>query len=302
MPSQTIDIPPEKIHPNPQQPRTHFDEDELALLGRSLVEHQQIQPIVVEEAADGCGYILIAGERRWRAAQAVGLAALKAVVRPPSNGSGDRDRLLLAMVENLQRAEMGPVDVARGWQALIEKHGYDVDRIAKEFGRNPVTVENHLGWLALEPEILDLVNRGALPRDARARKALMGIPDSEARIKLAGQAAEKRVTLAGIVRACRILAEQLERAEQPSADEEPTPALRFTKTDRKRRPRGWGALQEAGQAPSWPFVVASIDAACNACSWSDLASPEVCRDCPVVSLVRRLAGPCTSGQSSPGGA
>lgn len=289
MQTHTLQIPPEKIHPNPNQPRTHFDEAELALLGRSMVDHGQQQPILVEEAADG--YLLIAGERRWRAARAVGLEALTAVVRTASGENADHDRLLLAMIENLHRSEMGPIDVARGWQQLIDRHGYDLERVATEFGKNPVTVENHLGWLALEPEIQDLVNRGRLPRNGKVRVALLSIPNAEARVKLALQAAEKGLTLPGLVRACKILTGQLQQAAAPSVEDEPTPALRFTGTDRHKPPRGWGALQEAGQTPPWPFAVAAVEAACRSCAWGDQAAPEICRECPVVALVQHLNQP-----------
>jgi len=289
MQTHTIRIPPEQIRPNPQQPRTYFNEDELALLGRSMADHGQQQPILVEETGDG--YLLIAGERRWRAARAVGLPALTAVVRPASAETADHDRLLLAMIENLHRSEMGPIDVARGWQQLIDEHGYDIERVAAEFGRNPVTVANHLGWLELEPEIQDLVNRGRLPRNHKVRQALLSIPSAQARVKLAQAAAEKNLTLPGLVRACKILAEQLKQAAGPSAEEEPVPALRFTGTDRSIPPRGWGALQETGQTPPWPFAVAAIVAACRACAWGDQAAPEICRECPVVVLVKYLARP-----------
>ena len=282
-------IPLNQIQPNPEQPRTHFDEKSLAVLGRSLLNHGQQQPVVVEAGEEG--FILIAGERRWRAAQAVGLTSLIAVVRPQAGDTSAHDRLLLAMIENLHRDDMGPIDVARGWQVLIDKHGYTSEKIALEFGKNRITVENYLGWLAVEPEIQELVNLGKLPRDVRVRKALLTVPNTAARIKMAQHGAKKQLSITGLAAACQVLVEKLDEVACPTAAEEPTPALRFTATPRKLQPQNWDALQEAGQAPSWPFVVVAIDSACRACAWGDQASPTVCGKCPVVALVRTLTRP-----------
>ncbi len=125
-----MNIPINKIRPNPRQPRTIFDADELQELAQSIRENGIIQPIVVEQDKDG--YTLVAGERRWRAAKIAGMKEIEAVVRPPSNHRGSQ-RLAHALIENVQRSAMGPVDEARAYQELVNELG-TADAVAKKVG------------------------------------------------------------------------------------------------------------------------------------------------------------------------
>lgn len=138
-----IDIPLVSIRPNPDQPRRHFGEAEMATLVASIREHGVLQPILVAETFDG--YQLIAGERRVRAARAAGLERIPAVIREID----DRARLELALVENLQREDLDPIEAAHGFRRLIDDFGFTHEHIAERVGRARSTVANTLRLLDL---------------------------------------------------------------------------------------------------------------------------------------------------------
>ena len=142
-----LEIPTARIRPNPHQPRKRFDPDSLATLMASIKEHGVIQPILVTATIDG--YQLVAGERRLRAAQAAGLDRIPAVVRQLA----DRDHLELALVENLQREDLDPIETADAYRRLIEEFGFTQDDLAGRVGRARSTVANTLRLLDLAPGI-----------------------------------------------------------------------------------------------------------------------------------------------------
>ena len=157
-PSQptTIDIAISRISPNPHQPRKRFDADELASLAQSITDHGILQPILVTETIDG--YQLVAGERRLRAAQAAGLEHIPAVVRQLA----DREQLQLALVENLQREDLDPLETAEAYRQLIEEFGFSQDEVATRVGRARSTVANTLRLLDLAPGVQAAVADGRL--------------------------------------------------------------------------------------------------------------------------------------------
>jgi len=154
--SGSIEIPVGRIRPNPYQPRKRFDQEGLAALTASIVEHGVIQPILVTEVVDG--YQLVAGERRLRAAQAAGLERIPAVVRQLA----DREQLELALVENLQRADLDPIETADAYRQLIEEFGFSHEDLAAQVGRARSTVANTLRLLELAPGIQSAVADGRL--------------------------------------------------------------------------------------------------------------------------------------------
>ena len=143
IPSGQVDIPLVSIRPNPDQPRRRFGEAEMATLVASIREHGVLQPILVAETLDG--YQLIAGERRVRAAQAAGLERIPAVIRQLDA----RARLELALVENLQREDLDPIEAAHGFRRLIDEFGFTHEDIAERVGRARSTVANTLRLLDL---------------------------------------------------------------------------------------------------------------------------------------------------------
>jgi ParB family chromosome partitioning protein len=155
-PSGATEIPIERIRPNPRQPRQHMDPAQLEELAASIREHGVLQPVLVTETLEG--YQLVAGERRFRASQLAGLERIPAVVRQLA----DRDQLELALVENLQRADLGPMEEAHAFQALIDEFALTHDTIAQRIGRAKSTITNTLRLLDLDPFVQAAVADGRL--------------------------------------------------------------------------------------------------------------------------------------------
>jgi ParB family chromosome partitioning protein len=164
------EIPVGSISPNPLQPRSQFDEASLQELARSILEYGVLQPLVVEPAEDG--YHLVAGERRLRAAQLAGLATVPAVIRP---AGPDRARLEMALVENLQRRDISPLDEARAFTRLCDEFGLTQEAVAQQLGRSRSAVANTIRLLQATPEVqLALAEERVSAAHVRA---LLGISD-----------------------------------------------------------------------------------------------------------------------------
>lgn len=171
-----IDI--DRIVPNRKQPREQFDEDQLLELARSLKSQGVLQPVVVRPRAEG-GYELVAGERRWRAAQLAGLLKLPAVVRTVTD-----DKLLeLALIENLQRADLNPVETAVAYQALVDDLNLSQQEVADRVGKQRATVTNALRLLNLPRKVQEMIRDGRLR--AGHAKALAGLTNANLQIELA---------------------------------------------------------------------------------------------------------------------
>lgn len=157
-------LPIYKVEPNPDQPRQDFDEEELQALADSIMEHGIIQPLTVRELESGY-YQIIAGERRWRAARLADLSEVPAVIIE----ADDKKAMELALIENLQRQDLNPVEEALGYRSLMEDHGLTQEEAAKRVGKSRPAVANALRLLNLNPDLLDLVRSGDLtPGHARA--------------------------------------------------------------------------------------------------------------------------------------
>jgi ParB family chromosome partitioning protein len=204
-------IPVDHLHPNPQQPRHHFDDDSLSELTASIRRHGVLQPLLVSE--DGPDrYLLITGERRWRAARQAGLRTVPAVIRERLE---DSDQLELALVENLQRQDLTPLEEARALDHLRTSLGLSQAEISARVGMNRSTVANSLRLLKLPREIQDLVEHGTL--SAGHGRTLLAFETDEARVEWA-----KRVVTSGLS------VRELERAA--------TEARRATPKQKKPRP------------------------------------------------------------------
>jgi ParB family transcriptional regulator, chromosome partitioning protein len=164
----SIEIPLERIRENPRQPRLRMDDEALAALAESIRQHGVIQPILVTETIDG--YTLVAGERRVRAARIAGLDRIPAIVRQLA----DRQQLELALVENLQREDLDPMEAARAYRQLMDEFSFTQDDLATRVGRARSTVANTLRLLDLHPAVQDAV-AASLITEGHAR-ALGGLP------------------------------------------------------------------------------------------------------------------------------
>ncbi len=188
--SGLAEIPVDRIRPNPNQPRQRFDEAALDELAASIAEHGILQPLVVSEDPDGGGYVLIAGERRLRAAKKAGRTTVPAVIRERAEGAAE---LEIALVENLQRRDLSPLEEARAFADLRDRFGLSQTEIAERVGRDRSSVANSLRLLKLPVEIQELVEEGRL--SASAARTLLGFADPETRIQWARRAAEGMVSV-----------------------------------------------------------------------------------------------------------
>ena len=175
------ELPMASVRPNPYQPRTHIDEAALAELAASIEASGLLQPIVVRPRNGG--YELIAGERRWRAVERLGWPRIAAVIKDVD----DQTLLTLALIENLQRNDLSPIDEAAGYRRLSDEFRLPQGEIARIVGRNRSTVANLLRLLQLPDEIQAMVHRGELS-EGHAR-ALLGVGDAERMLQLARDAA-----------------------------------------------------------------------------------------------------------------
>ncbi len=175
------EVPVESISPNPNQPRRHFDEQALNALAESLGERGVLQPVLVRPKVDGT-YELIAGERRWRASRIAGLKTVPALVRPHDDAAS----LELALIENMAREDLNPVEEARACAALVEELGLTREQVGRRVGRGRVAVSNLMRLLDLPDEALELLERGTLSEGHG--RALLLAKDHAARRRLAREA------------------------------------------------------------------------------------------------------------------
>ena len=185
----------DKIRTNPMQPRRYFDENLIASLAASLRERGALQPIVVRPAEGG--YELVAGERRLRAARVAGLGEIPAVIRPVR----DEEMLELALIENIHRSDLNPIERARAYRILQEQHGLNEDAIAGRMGEDRSTVINYLRLLKLEPDVQGLIASGAL--NTGHGKVLAACLDPVRQVELARRAARDGWSVRAIERAVR---------------------------------------------------------------------------------------------------
>jgi ParB family chromosome partitioning protein len=191
-----VEIPVGDLSPNPNQPRVHFDEESLSDLAASIREIGVLQPLLVRQLADG-SYQLIAGERRWRAAQRAGLATVPAVVKT----TDDMSSVEQALVENLHRQDLAPLEEAGAYQQLIDDFSLTHDDVAKRVGKSRSSITNSLRLLALPAAIQAFLADGKL--SAGHAKALLGTPDRAFQEQLARRAAAEGWSVRAIEEAIR---------------------------------------------------------------------------------------------------
>ncbi|MEG0919262.1 MAG: ParB/RepB/Spo0J family partition protein [Anaerovoracaceae bacterium] len=179
------------IKPNTNQPRKTFNEEKINELADSIKEHGVIQPIIVNKLKDS-GYEIVAGERRWRAARAAGLKEVPCVVRELS----DEEHMLFAIIENMQREDLNPIEEAEGLASMIETYGFTQSEVSKSVGKSRPYITNSLRLLKLPKEIQDMMGEGNL--SAGHARALVAIEDKELQIKLAKMAIDQGLSVRAI--------------------------------------------------------------------------------------------------------
>ncbi|MBA2357111.1 MAG: ParB/RepB/Spo0J family partition protein [Actinobacteria bacterium] len=211
--SQLAHLPVELIHPNPRQPRRNFDAERAAGLADSVRVEGIVQPVLVRSRAAG-GFELIAGERRWRAAREAGLATVPAVVRE----AGDRESLLLGLVENVAREQLSPVEEARAYAVLLDEFELSLGEVAERVGRSKPSVSNRLRLLELPADVLGLVERGELT-EGHAR-AVLAVPGHEERRRLAARIVGEGLSVRAAERAARSAGAQTKPRRRERVDPE----------------------------------------------------------------------------------
>lgn len=202
-----LTIPIDSIQPNPLQPRMHFDEAKLSELAESVVSNGLVQPLLVRRS--GVGYQLVAGERRLRAAKLAGLFEVPVVVRDVP----DEKLLELALIENIQREELNPIEEANAYKKLIDSIGLTQDVLAKRVGRDRSYITNYLRLLRLPEDLQQLVQEGKL--STGHARTILAISEPDAQRRLARRIIEGQLSVRDVERLVR---EKTEHAAEPRVD------------------------------------------------------------------------------------
>jgi ParB family chromosome partitioning protein len=193
---ELVQLPVGSIRANSRQPRRRFDAESISELAESIRSQGLVQPVVVRPLP-GTAWELIAGERRWRAARAAGLATIPALVRE----TDDRDSLLLALVENVAREDLSPIEEARAYSVLTDEFSLALGEVAERVGRSKPVVSNRIRLLELPDDVIGLLERGSIT-EGHAR-AILGVPGHEERRALARKVVRKGLTVRATERAAR---------------------------------------------------------------------------------------------------
>ena len=211
--------PVEKISPQPGQPRQYFDDQELEELTSSIREHGMLEPLVVRRTAPGADkFEIIAGERRWRAAQRAGMKDVLVVVKDVSS----KDAFELALVENVQRADLNPIELAEAYDRLLREHAYTQQALADKVGKDRVTIANGLRLLKLPQKIRSMVIGRELS-EGHAR-ALLGAPDDKSMAEIAEKTVRGKLPVRKVeqlIRAARSRGEGKSEKEKEKAATSP---------------------------------------------------------------------------------
>lgn len=195
-----------EIEPNKDQPRKTFDEKALSELADSIAQHGVIQPLLVRPMPDG-SYQLVAGERRWRAARRAGLSEVPVVIREMS----DSEMMELALIENLQREDLNPIEEAEGLQQLIHTYSLTQETAAARVGRSRPAIANALRLLSLPTPILELTRDGKI--SAGHARALLSLNDEEKMVEIADQILKKEISVREVERLAKAAAKEKKQPE-----------------------------------------------------------------------------------------
>ena len=201
-------LPIYKVEPNPNQPRQDFDQEELQALADSISDHGVIQPLTVR-ALDSGYYQIIAGERRWRAARLANISEIPVVIID----ADDKKAMELALIENLQRQDLNPVEEALGYQSLIEEYGLTQEEAAARVGKSRPAVANSLRLLGLCPQVMEKLKTGELT--AGHARAILTLKTE----KKQQEAAQKIIALALSVRQAETLCKNMNKEPTPKKEE-----------------------------------------------------------------------------------
>jgi len=273
------------ILPNPDQPRKSFNQTELDNLAQSIRQHGILQPILVEELADGI-YILHDGERRTRAARLAGLIDIPAQILPLKNGRGSQERLIHTLIANLQRCDLNPIEEARAFNQLKIKDNLTVRQLSIQTGISESRIGNSMKLLKLDRPIQDLIERGQFTHLSNLINLILDIPDDAARVNLCKKLAARGVgkNTKAIQNSATLLIKKLNSEMPFSTDKVPGLELAKTKADLPK----WDMLYQAGKVPSWGVIYKSAVEVCNNCPRRPAASEANCAKCTAADLLSKI--------------
>lgn len=208
------EIPLESVVPNARQPRTHFDEEALQELAGSIKEHGVLQPLLVRPMAEG-KYELIAGERRWRASKLAGLQTVPVLIR----AAGNQNTLELALIENIQRENINPIECARAYRRLIDEFDLTQEQVAEKVGKSRTTVANTVRLLRLPKRVVEGLEGGRIT-EGHAR-ALLAFENEAQQLAVYDQIVERGLTVREVEKAAKPKAAPSPRAHEPTNPKDP---------------------------------------------------------------------------------
>lgn len=278
MANTIIEIPVGEIYPNPDQPRKTFAKASLQELAASIREHGIIQPIEVEKTDDG--YMIHHGERRWRAAALARLETIPSIVK---DGLDEQTLLERALVENIQREDMNPIELALACQQLRQQ-GMSVMEIARRLGKSQATISNHLEWLVVDKAIQDMVASGDLPRDRRVREAIMSVPDN---VRVAFAKKCRSLNIPGVVKAAEVLNKSL--AGRDEARKRP----QKKKCEKRGKARRAHSLTLVLDDCPFPGAMSEVfervaQVTCEGCPLFEHKPGPSCHECPATKIVQGM--------------
>jgi ParB family chromosome partitioning protein len=287
-------LPIHRVYRNPGQPRKVFKKDSLEELAASIKEHGVIQPITVEHIPSKLGdYMIVTGERRWRASKLAAKTTIPAIVQQASNHNG-RERLILGIVENVQREDMNPIDEAEAYRILKDVHAMTPGEIARKVGKSASWVNMALQRLQLNPKVIDLIRRDLLSADRRLVSALLSVEDPAAQLGVAERAVEHKMTIVGVVSYAYQISRALQSAKVRRGRKAKSPAMGMARQkyeldiDDETAPPNWTALEQLGTTVPWRVIVESVNRTCAGCELRSMASQEICGRCPAVDMLGHL--------------
>jgi ParB family chromosome partitioning protein len=270
------------IRKNPQQPRKYFDPAALDELTASVREHGVLLPIQVQDNRDGT-YTLIAGERRWLASQKAEKKVIPAIV---VDLASDADRLVLALIENVQRQDMTPIEEAEAYSQLVAS-GHSIAKVSQLTGKDRVMIDNRLLLLKYELEIRQAIHEGRFFADPRLAREMLKLEPAK-RIKLFKTLVASSASLKKSIAAAKKLAADGEKLDK--ALDGPAMTLARQKQTKEFTVSKWDALAQLGKLPPWAKVVQAAKGTCGKCSIQDIASEVQCGGCGAVDLLIILMG------------
>jgi len=223
----TTELPLARINANPNQPRKDFDEEKLREMAESMLKYGVIQPVIVRKKGDA--YVLVAGERRWRAAGLAGLKTIPAIVRDYS----PEQLTVVALIENLQRQDLNPIEEASAYQILLQEHGLTQEELAGQLGKSRSAIANGLRLLSLDPFVQSDIAKGVL--SVGQARPLLALTERELQRKLAAQILNRHLNARQVEKIVQSLKNRKETPVKAEDDETSVSELLFKELEEKLR-------------------------------------------------------------------